>query len=336
MGCRNSSSNDFDKNEQKIEKNVVSQVTDEIIEIKFGDENFEEYIRSLLGKKEGAITNKDVLTIKEINYWPKEKGLESLAGIEYFKNLEVLEIVGYRDIHHKVQSLEPLRGLNKMQILIFMFGEVKDISALSELSELRVVDLRFNKINETDSLNNLNQLEAILIDNNPIIDNNNPLFLNSIAVDADKKTPVKDYMDRTIGEHFNDKYLHNFVVAKNIQEGKIIVSTEILTTISDASADGLIGFERVYLNEYDTVVDVGVAGLRLVFVFYDSNGTYLTHNYSKKLFEIFEYKDPNDLKSGLLILNPLVLSFYENLDICKSIEYATVGFIHLEGFADLG
>ncbi|MDE7368898.1 MAG: leucine-rich repeat domain-containing protein [Muribaculaceae bacterium] len=72
--------------------------------IAFPDENFRSYVLMHFVKNiDGVITEEEALSVKKV-YLAFEKSISSLEGIQYFKNLEILEC--YNFTYHQLTTLD--------------------------------------------------------------------------------------------------------------------------------------------------------------------------------------------------------------------------------------
>ncbi|RFU61292.1 leucine-rich repeat domain-containing protein [Peribacillus glennii] len=153
--------------------------------INITDSYLNKEVRRLLNKKTGALTQVDILKLNALGI---PKNTKSLKGLEYAKNLELLDFyqvnaskIDMRPVS-KLSKLQVLsmsesniteinfvRNLKNLQHLELADNKVKDISAISKLSNIRYLDISKNEIGNITPLKNLNKLETLQMDSNYII-----------------------------------------------------------------------------------------------------------------------------------------------------------------------
>ena len=94
-----------------------------------------------------------------------EHDIESLRGLEYAVNLEVLVID-----RSEVSDLTPLAGLENLEVLSIVRSEVLDLTPLAGLENLRVLKLFDNRISDITPLARLINLEVLELQVNQIAD----------------------------------------------------------------------------------------------------------------------------------------------------------------------
>ncbi|EAD9035941.1 LPXTG cell wall anchor domain-containing protein [Listeria monocytogenes] len=109
----------------------------------------------------------DTVTQEELNtltlFYAYGKGIESIDGLQYLNNLEVM-LVGANKIH----DYRPLSGLSKLQEMDLSDNEISDISSLSKLTSLTRLNLYNNQISDIDALSELTNLQSLWIGINQI------------------------------------------------------------------------------------------------------------------------------------------------------------------------
>lgn len=140
--------------------------------IKFADKVLEQRVREAIGKPEGPITEGDAAQVTELsigNDWqekfPKGSQFSKLGGIEYFINLQTLDIS-----FHKVKDLSKLAGLTRLTFLKAFGNIIQDVSPLAGLTNLTSLNLGGNKIKSITALSGLTNLTELMLDMNPIKD----------------------------------------------------------------------------------------------------------------------------------------------------------------------
>ena len=128
------------------------------------DANLRECVNDEFGRSAGtAITKADAAKVTELDCGAY--GIVSLAGLEYFSNLEALWIDA-----NDVENLAPLKGLNKLRELDAADNFISDTTALVQLKKLRTLDLSSNLISNLAPLAKLEKLMNLYLEDNEITD----------------------------------------------------------------------------------------------------------------------------------------------------------------------
>lgn len=136
-------------------------VQDEDTILEWKNKDFERAIRVILKKPNSDIYLSDLSQITELHL--EGKKLESLEGIEYFKNLTNL----YCDTN-ELNDISSLRNLTKLEVLQLSCNQIKDISPLKDLLALKDINLNVNEIEDISSLGDLPELKTLNIATNHI------------------------------------------------------------------------------------------------------------------------------------------------------------------------
>ena len=140
--------------------------------IKFADKVLEKRVREAMGKPEGPITAGDAAQVTELyigNEWqekfPKGSRITKLGGIEFFINLQTLDIS-----FHQVKDLGKLSGLTLLTYFKAFGNAIQDLKPLSGLTNLTSLNLGGNKIKSVKPLSGLQNLTELMLAQNPIKD----------------------------------------------------------------------------------------------------------------------------------------------------------------------
>ena len=125
---------------------------DEVVHIP--DENLEKQIRDVLLKPVGNITVADMCSIDGL--YLNGNDIENLSGIEYAKNLTVLELNMM-----KLSDISALSGLTNLQYLQLGSNNISDISYLKGLRNLEMLNLNSNQISDISALSELTNLKTL-------------------------------------------------------------------------------------------------------------------------------------------------------------------------------
>jgi hypothetical protein len=128
------------------------------------DPNLEQVVRLELQKSTGTITEADMLRLVEIIYG-NEKGITSLEGLQYAKNLEIAAIN-----HNQISDLTPLAGLTKLSWLVLTMNRITSVEPLRGLVNLDKLYIDNNQIADVGPLVGLVKLTSLDLGVNLIAD----------------------------------------------------------------------------------------------------------------------------------------------------------------------
>lgn len=173
---------------------TISPIDDkniEIVNISFVDKAFEGFIRQVLSKPEGPITNLDALSIREIcitadrigrmgvgsdekgKYYIDKNGdhhyvrggIQSLKDLKWFTNIEFISV--------SLQEITSAKGVEYLVNAKAIHIEecyIKDVTPFSEMYHLNSLGIGQNLIEDVSSLKNLRNLKTLIIEGNLIED----------------------------------------------------------------------------------------------------------------------------------------------------------------------
>lgn len=140
--------------------------------VTFADPVLEARVRAAMGRPEGGITTAEAEDVTEMNFgieWQmdvsKETQIKDLGGLEYFKNLESLNLAS-----NAVTDISPLAGLTKLTSLFLGGNPVADISPLSGMTSLEKLSLSGCAAQDYSTLAGLVKLEVLILDDSAITD----------------------------------------------------------------------------------------------------------------------------------------------------------------------
>ncbi len=140
--------------------------------IVFADPVLEAMVRGTMGKPEGAITAADAEAVRRLDLnleWERYTAgwmpIKDLGGLEYFKNLEYLDLSD-----HAITDVTPLAGLNKLTLLALGGNPIADIAPLAGLTNLKALILSGCAAQDYSPLANLTSLELLMLNNSTITD----------------------------------------------------------------------------------------------------------------------------------------------------------------------
>jgi len=140
--------------------------------VTFTDPALETMVRGAMGIPDGDITTTEVEAVTELNlsfewrqYLPDAVQIQDIGGLEYFTNLEHLDLS-----FHAISDISPLAGLTKLALLSLSGNPVADVSPLGGLTNLKVLSLSGCAAEDYSALSNLTGLELLALDNSTIAD----------------------------------------------------------------------------------------------------------------------------------------------------------------------
>lgn len=150
--------------------------------VTFTDPVLEKMVRAAMNKPDGDITIAEAEAVKELKLgieWqpqiPPETQIHDISGLEYFTNLENLELqfhaitdisplAGLTKLNslslggNPVANLEPLSGLTNLGFLTLFNCQAQDYSPLAKLTGLGGLLLEFSTISDAKALSGLTEL----------------------------------------------------------------------------------------------------------------------------------------------------------------------------------
>ena len=151
---------------------LISHASAQIV-VEIPDPNLERAIREELGlSSEFPITQLEMLKLFRLN--AQRMQIESLTGLEYATNLEILILEANR-----ITDLSPLSNLTALQTLRLGHNFIVDISPLANLTQLTDLNLVDNQIKDVGALANLTQLTDLALANNVIKRLSSALWIES-------------------------------------------------------------------------------------------------------------------------------------------------------------
>ena len=165
------------------------------------DPNLRTVIEKALGKDSGPlhaiietekgeaevvpITENEMATLTGLS--GNNAGIQHLTGLEFAKNLEVLEL---RD--NLVSDLSPLANLIKLERLHLQDNAISDLSPLAGLFNIRSLDISRNLILDLSPLTGLKKLDWLAVNDNPLSDISSLAELISLETLDAWKTSISD------------------------------------------------------------------------------------------------------------------------------------------------
>ena len=131
--------------------------------VHFKDFDLESAVREELGEPEGAITRKDLASLRV--FMAEKHEICDLSGLEYATNLDWL-FLG----RNQINDLTPLGKLTNLSRLFLFNNQISDVAPLVGLTRLERLYLPFNRISDITPLTKLTFLSKLFLFENPIPD----------------------------------------------------------------------------------------------------------------------------------------------------------------------
>lgn len=147
--------------------------------------NVEREVRTILGKRDGDISKKDLKKIRTLNI--ESMLVERLVDIEKMPNLQKLVLVETCTDNLKALNnnkslksldiskneltdteLNELSDLDNLEEIYISYNKISDISALAKFKNLRIIFADHNYINDFTALESLENLERLVISGNDV------------------------------------------------------------------------------------------------------------------------------------------------------------------------
>lgn len=203
--------------------------------VPFADPVLEAMVRASVGKPEGSITVAEAEAVTRLNlsiewqrYISEEAPIQDLGGLEYFKNLESLDLS-----FHAITDITPLAGLKKLTSLSLGGNPVADLAPLAALTNLKVLTLTGCAARDYSPLAKLVNLNFLMLDHAAITDVSPLASLTNLTHLYLADCPIDDYSP-----------LAN--VCQNLEEKDFIFTTastlaELGFTMNDANNQASYG-----------------------------------------------------------------------------------------------
>jgi LPXTG-motif cell wall-anchored protein len=192
------------KNTGEIEakESADSQADDNALdspEVHFEDQDLANLIAGTLAIHGRAITEADMAELTELSIDEFDsKTIDSLEGIQYAKQLKVLDLTTvYR---HSITDISALSGLKELETLSITRSSISDISSLSGLTNLKHLNLEENEVTDISPLANLTNLESVDLYSNSVSDISalaNLTKLEDLDINANSVSDIRVLSDKT-------------------------------------------------------------------------------------------------------------------------------------------
>lgn len=206
----------------------------------FADPALEAMVRASLGKPEGDITAAEAEAVTELNlsfewrrYLPDETPIEDIGGLEYFKNLEALDLS-----YHAIADITPLAGLKKLTLLSLGGNPVADIAPLADLTNLKGLILSGCAARDYGPLASLVNLNFLSLDHAAISDLTPLAALTSLKRLYLAGSPASDYSP--LAAFYPNLEERDFTIISTLQElGFAMDNDKNQASYGDVQRDGL-------------------------------------------------------------------------------------------------
>ena len=148
---------------------IARETADSNTPIDIPDAVLRKAVEEALSKTPGdPITRGEMATLEWLSangVFPRENGVEDLAGIEYAINLNGLNL-----LYGRISDLAPLAGLTSLTYLSLPYNAIEDASPLAGLTSLTELYLNYNAIANVGALVGLTSLTELGLQDNRIRD----------------------------------------------------------------------------------------------------------------------------------------------------------------------
>jgi len=206
----------------------------------FADPVLEAMVRAAMGKPEGDITAAEAEAVTELNlslqwrqYLPDEAPIQDIGGLEYFKNLESLDLSS-----HAIADITPLARLKDLTLLSLGGNPVADIAPLAGLTNLNVLILSGCAAQDYSPLANLVNLCFLTLDHAAISDPTPLDALTNLKRLYLADCPISDYTP--LAEIYPNLENRDFTMASTLAElGFTMNDANNQASYGDVQRDGL-------------------------------------------------------------------------------------------------
>ena len=209
-------------------------------DVTFADPVLEAMVRATMGKPEGVITVTEAEAVTRMNFsaeWQRyisqETPIKGIGGLEYFKNLESLDLS-----FHAITDIAPLAGLKKLTSLSLSNNPIADISPLAGLTGLKVLILTGCKAQDYAPLAKLVDLEFLMLDDSTIADVSPLSSLVSLKQLYLSGCPISSYFP--LSDIYQNLQQKDFTIAFTLAElGFTMNDANNQASYGDVQRDGL-------------------------------------------------------------------------------------------------
>lgn len=208
--------------------------------VTFVDPVLEQMVRGSMGRPEGNITAAEAEAVTELNlsfelrrYLPDAVQIQDIGGLEYFKNLEHLDLS-----FHAISDISPLSGLTKLVSLSLSGNPVADVTPIGGLTGLKALSLSGCAAEDYRVLSNLTGLELLALDNSTIADVSPLSTLTGLRVLYLAGSPASDYSP--LAAFYPNLEERDFTITSTLRElGFAMDNNKNQAYYGDVQRDGL-------------------------------------------------------------------------------------------------
>lgn len=181
------------------------------------DDRLETLIREELEKPSGPLTKNDLLSLRRI-FSLRGEAIESLEGLQYAENLEMLQLADNR-----IRNLAPLMHLNKLTEIALSDNEIADLTPLQDMTQLTDLDLSDNFVTDLSPLSGLTGLTSLSLWDNYIQDVTPLAGMKDMQLLSLAHNPIRDIsplssMTELDSIFLNDTLVTDLSILKNCKQ----------------------------------------------------------------------------------------------------------------------
>lgn len=203
------------------------------VAIVFTDPALEAMVRGSMGKPTGDITVAEAESVTQLNlsnewqrYISEEMTIHNIDGLEFFKNLESLDLS-----FHAVTNITPLSGLKKLTSLSLRGSPINDIAPLAGLTSLKVLTLSGCAAQDYSPLAMLVNLNFLMLDNASITDVSPLVSLTNLKYLYLAGCPISNYFP--LSDIYQSLEQKDFIIAFTLDELGFIMDNDGKQAIYD-------------------------------------------------------------------------------------------------------
>lgn len=212
--------NNYEKEQEKLEQARINEDGT----IYFPDKNFENAIKEYLDIEK--ITVEQIKDVKKLDL--QEYEIENIAGIEYFENIEILNLM-----RNSIKDISNIKNLQNLKSIFLEKNQVSKIDAVSNLSKLEILNVGTNIITDISPIKDLKNLSGLVINGNPI--ENYEIIYNKIdemSINNAKFLNVQENDDYIVSQRKHDKETYQKNIT-TVEDMKKWTEENIKTDMSD-------------------------------------------------------------------------------------------------------
>ncbi len=205
----------------------------------FTDPVLEVMVRGSMGKPSGNITAAEAEAVTRLNlnnewqhYISEEATIHDITGLEYFANLESLDLS-----FNEVTDITPLSGLKNLTLLSLNGNPINDIKPLVELTDLKVLILSGCVAKDYSPLSNLVNLNLLMLDNSGLTDVSPLISLTNLKYLYLAGCPINSYFP--LSNIYQSLEHKDFTIAFTLAELGFIMDSGGKQAICDGKSESV-------------------------------------------------------------------------------------------------